>query len=441
MSIYSVGTHTPSSLQTVPFWTEDIPRPADLPTASLPDWVDVAVIGSGYTGLHAARTVAKAGGSVVVLEQETIGWGASSRNGGMANPGLKESAANLFKHYGAARGRALWDWSLAAIDFLEATIRDEGIACDFGRYGQVVLAAKPSHLPQMRAEVRWHREMLGDSAPELLGPAELASEIGSPAFFGGIRDPRAAGLHPAKYVFGLAHAAARAGALLVERTRVRAVTGKPGSYLLTTDGGQMQAREVLLATNGYTTDLVPAARRGIFSGGSYIITTPPLTQEMQAALSPRGRMFYDSKHFLNYFRLTPDGRMLFGGRHNLSADLDLQTSATELRKRMVEVFPALVDVPITHSWTGRLGLTFDLMPHAGRVQDGPAPGLFYAYGYGGHGVAVAGYLGYAVGSLLAGRTVDNPLLGLPHPRYFFTPYERYYLPLVSAWFRFLDRIS
>lgn len=418
-----------------------MPRPADLPIGQPPERVDVAVIGGGYTGLHAARAIAKAGGHVVVLEQETIGWGASSRNGGMANTGLKESALNLIKHYGPERGRALWQWSLEAIDFLEATIREEGIECDFARHGQVLLAAKPSHLPALREEVRGHRELLGDTVPELLGPAELASEIGSPIFFGGIRDRRAAGLHPAKYVFGLARAAARAGAILVEQARVQGVRAVPGGYMLVTTAGTVQAREVLLATNGYTTGLIPAARRGIFSGGSYIITTPPLSPEMQHYLSPRGRMFYDSRHFLNYFRLTPDGRMLFGGRHNLSPDLDLHTSARELRKRLVEVFPALADTPVTHSWTGRLGLTFDLMPHAGRIQGGPAPGIFYAYGYGGHGVAVAGYLGYAVGRLLAGQPVDNPLFGLPHPRYFFTPYERYYLPLVSAWFRFLDRVS
>jgi glycine/D-amino acid oxidase-like deaminating enzyme len=133
--------------------------------------------------------------------------------------------------------------------------------------------------------------------------------------------------------------------------------------------------------------------------------------------------------------------MLFGGRHNLSTDLPLDQSATELRKRMIEVFPQLVDAPISHAWTGKLGLTFDLMPHAGRLQHGTLPGIFYAYGYGGHGVAVASYLGHMMGKLLTGEPVDNPILDVPHARYFFTPYEKLYLPLVSTWFRFLDRIS
>src|SRR5690606_30960332 len=150
--------------------------------------------------------------------------------------------------------------------------------------------------------------------------------------------------------------------------------------------GSLVAHQVFLATNGYTSNLVAPARRGIFSGGSYIITTTPLPQAVQDAVSPKGRMFYDSKHFLNYFRLTPDGRMLFGGRHNLSADLPLAHSANELRARMTQLFPQLRDVPLSHSWTGKLGLTFDLMPHAGLISNGSFTGVHYAYGYGGHGV-------------------------------------------------------
>ena len=428
-------------MKTVPFWTDGDIRPVDLPIAPPPDQVDVAVIGSGFTGLHAARTVALAGATVAVLEAETIGWGASSRNGGMLNPGLKEAAPGLFRRYGAERGRRLWEWSMAAIDFAEQVIKEERIDCNFSRSGQVVLAAKPQHLAAMREEVAWHARHLDDHVPELVGPADLDDEIGSTEYFGGLRDARAAGVQPARYAYGLAVAAARAGAQLVEHAAVRSIRRQQGRYELVTAQGVVSAREVLLATNGYTSNLIPTARRGIFTGGSYIITTEPLSPELQAAVSPRGRMFYDSKHFLNYFRVTPDGRMLFGGRHNLSADLALEHSAMELRARMVQVFPQLADIPISHSWTGRLGLTFDLVPHAGRLSDGPAPGVFFAYGYGGHGVGVAGYLGHQMGRLLAGQPADNPFVELPFRRYFFTPYEKLYLPLVSAWYRWLDVVS
>ena len=428
-------------MQLKPFWTEDFPRPLEIPTSPQPHSVDVAIIGGGYTGLHAAAVLAASGASVAVLESQIIGWGASSRNGGMVNPGLKLSAPELFHRYGSKEGERLWRWSLAAMDFVERFVQTEAISCDFARTGQVVLAYKPTHFIALRREADWHASHLGDTVPQVVGPAELASEIGAHGYYGGLQDARAAGLHPAKYVYGVARAAAQAGAQLVEQATVRSLRQVADHYELITPYGSLTAQTVLLATNGYTGNLIPEARRGIFAGGSYIITTEPLSPELQQSVSPRRRMFYDSKHFLNYFRLTPDGRMLFGGRHNLSADLPLEHSASELRKRMVEVFPQLSGTSLSHSWTGKLGLTFDLMPHAGRIQNGPHKGVFYAYGYGGHGVAVASYLGHMMGNLLAGKPFDNPILDLPHHRYFFTPHERLYLPLVSIWFRFLDRIS
>jgi glycine/D-amino acid oxidase-like deaminating enzyme len=427
-------------MQLRPFWTDDFPPPTNLAVPQ-PDRVDVAIIGSGYTGLHAAHVLATYGAEVAVLETHTVGWGASSRNGGMVNPGLKLAAPALFRRFGEKEGWRLWQWSMDAIDFVEHFIVAQAIDCHFTRHGQLVLAYKPQHFTAMRHEVAWHARYLGDTIPQLVGPAELDSEIGSPGYFGGIRDTRSAGLHPAKYVFGLARVASSAAAQIIENTPVQAIRKVGYEFELTTSQGILTAKNVLLATNGYTNNLVPAARRGVFAGGSYIITTEPLAPEVQQSVSPHGRMFYDSKHFLNYFRLTPDGRMLFGGRHNLSTGLPLEQSATELQKRMVEVFPQLEGIPISHSWTGKLGLTFDLMPHAGCLSSGPLQGIYYAYGYGGHGVAVASYLGHMMGKLLAEIPADNPILDVPHARYFFTPYEKYYLPLVSAWFRFLDRIS
>lgn len=427
-------------MQLTPYWTENVPPPSNIASPQ-PQNVDVAIVGAGYTGLHAAHVLAQQGAAVAVLEAHHVGWGASSRNGGMANPGLKLAAPELFHHYGAVPGENLWRWSMAAIDFVEQFIHSYSIACDFARNGQVVLAYKPQHFVALRREVAWHQQHLNDKIPQIIGPAELSSEIGSPGYYGGILDERAAGLHPAKYVFDLAQAAHHTGALIVENAPVQSINKTDGGYELMTQYGAIRAKRVLLATNGYTNSLVPNARDGIFSGGSYIITTEPLPAELQQSVSPHRRMYYDSKHFLNYFRLTPDGRMLFGGRHNLSTDLPLDQSARELRRRMVEVFPQLSNVQISHAWSGKLGLTFDLMPHAGRIKHGEHRGIDYAYGYGGHGVAVASYLGHMMGRMLAEVPYDNPMLELPHPRYFFTRYEKYFLPLVSTWFRFLDRVS
>jgi glycine/D-amino acid oxidase-like deaminating enzyme len=224
---------------------------------------------------------------------------------------------------------------------------------------------------------------------------------------------------------------------LVENAGVTRIRRENGAYRLITPRGEVRAREVLLATNGYTTpDVAPKARSGVMPIGSYIISTEPLPGALQEELSPKGRMFYDSKQYLNYFRLSPDGRMVFGGRNNLSTTLDLAESARRLHARMLEVYPQLEGYPLTHSWTGKLGVTYDLMPHVGREK-----GVWFAYGYGGHGVSIASYLGYQVGQMLAGAPADVPFIDIPHPRFFFTRWDRFYLPFVAQYYRLLDALG
>lgn len=423
-------------MKTTPFWTEDFPRPADLPTHPLPSQVDVAIVGGGYTGLNAARVLAQNQVSVVVLERHTIGWGASSRNGGMATVGIKAPVKVMIQRYGEAMGQAFWQASLDAIDLIEQLVQTEGLDCDFQRRGHLALAYKPTHFDTMRTNVEWYKKTLNHHTVRLVTPDELQSEIGTTAFYGGLADEYSAGLHPAKYVYGLARATARHGACLCENVAVQRIEKVGNGYQLHTSQGNVQAREVLIATNGYTDRLIPALKPKIFPVGSYIVVTEPLPPDLQQKLSPKGRMFYDTKNFLNYFRLTPDGRMLFGGRNNLSTNLDLHDSAERLTKRMLEIFPDLAGIPITHSWTGQLGLTFDLMPHIGRVN-----GIHYAFGYCGHGVSIATYLGTEVGLILAGKKNSSPFADIKHQTMFFYRNKPWFLPFAAWYYRFLDWIS
>ncbi|MFN2105103.1 MAG: NAD(P)/FAD-dependent oxidoreductase [Candidatus Promineifilaceae bacterium] len=421
-------------MKTTPFWTDDFPRPSDLPLAEeLPERVDVAIIGSGYTGLSAALVLAKSGASVAVLERETMGWGASSRNGGMTMPGLKQGMPQVIDKYGPEIGRTLWQASIDAIYLIDRLVKEEQIDCHWQIDGYMALAAKPSHFENMKKKKAWFADQLGYTDLRLVSPNEIRSEIGTAAYYGGLVGELGAGLHPAKYVFGLARAAARRGIHLCEHAGVTALEKQNGAFRLNTARGPLFAAEVVLATNGYTDRLVPACKPKLFPVGSYPIVTEPLSPELQEKLSPRGRMFYDSKWLLSYFRLTPDGRMLWGGRNNLNTDLDLKESARILRRQMVDAFPELVEIPITHSWTGKLGITFDLLPHIGRAQ-----GVHYVFGYGGHGLSLATYLGAEMGKLLTGELASSPFAEIPHQTMFFYRNEPWFLPFAAWYYRFLD---
>lgn len=422
-------------MKTTPYWTDGLDRPVELRDHPLPSRVDVAIVGGGYTGLNAARVLCQHGARVVVLERETIGWGASSRNGGMLTTGIKAPAEVMVKRYGKDLGRVFWQASLDAIDLVEKVVEEEEIQCFYRRSGHVSLAYKPSHFDRMYRKAEWFERVL-DHRLRVVPPATLAEEIGSPSYFGGLVDEHSAGLDPARYVLGLAASLARRGVTFCEKADVEQIERTGRHFNLHTSRGLVMAEEVLVATNGYTDGLVGELRRRTFPMGSYIIVTEPLSEETHSRLSPKGRMFYDSKIFLNYFRVTPDGRMLFGGRNNLSPDLDLIESAGRLRRRMVEVFPDLAEIPVTHTWNGRLGLTFDLMPHIGRVN-----GIHYALGYCGHGVSIATYVGTDAGLLLAGVKQSSPFLEIGHPTRFFYRHRPWFLPLAALYYRLQDWLS
>lgn len=431
------------SLKERPFWIDTVTIPSGDASSGLPEAVDVAVIGGGFTGLSAARTLAQRGARVAVLEAETFGWGASSRNGGMVLTGLKLSAETLIARYGREAARQMYAASLAAIDLVEQLVREEHIACDFARTGHLEVAYKPAHFEQLRRSAELIEREFGHRM-RVVAPNDLGKEIGSGVYHGGLVDQVSAGLNPARYVAGLVQAATRVGAALKDHTRVQRVEPEARSgakgYRITTSCGTLWAREVFVGTSGYTGQATPALQRKIIPIGSYIVVTQPLPETWARAASPGNRMIYDSKHFLYYFRLTPDRRMLFGGRAAFFPETTrtIRRSAAILHGAMLSVFPALRDVKLEYAWGGTLDFAFDTMPHAGRLG-----GLYYALGYAGHGVGMATYLGTRMGAVICGEKDENPFGGLPFPGAPLGLYNGrpWFLPLVGAWYKLLDRIS
>jgi len=419
----------------IPFWQDDFPRPDTLPVSLLPESVDVAVVGGGYTGLTAAYTLAKSGVETAILEQDRIGSGASSRHAGIVTTGFRQSLANLFDWHGEALGRQLWQASLEAVDLVGEIVADEGISCDFTRRGHLTLAAKPSHFKSMQALVAWFDSEL-DFSLELLSPEETATAVGSATYHGGMVNEWSASLHPSKYLYGLAGAVARHGGLLCEKTAVTRLEKYAHGFLVHTSQGTVKAREVLLATNGYTGKLVRSVQRLVFPMNSVAIVTEPLTTAQQTYLNPDGRTAQDSRWLHHYFRLTPDGRFLFGSHRHWRLEPDLLDCAAALRQQMAQRFPLLADVPLSHVWAGNLGQTFDLVPHIGRLN-----GVHYALGYSGQGVALSAYLGREAGLLLSGQKRTSPFVAIQPVTHFY--YRRYgrFAPLLSHYYRFLDWIS
>ena len=257
-------------------------------------------------------------------------------------------------------------------------------------------------------------------------------------------DEASAGLNPARYVAGLGRAALKAGACVREQTRLLRIEretreGAPG-WKITTSGGPLWARDVLVGTSGYTGAATPQLRRKIIPIGSYIITTQVLPQALARELIPRQRMIYDSKNYLYYYRLTPDNRMLFGGRAAFfpeTADT-VRKSAQILRRGMIEVYPQLRATKVEFMWGGTLDFAFDIMPHAGQID-----GLYYALGYAGHGVAMATLQGQLMAEQIAGEEVENPFVGIPFPGAPLGLYDGkpWFLPLAGAWYKVLDWVS
>jgi glycine/D-amino acid oxidase-like deaminating enzyme len=405
----------------------------------LPEKVNVAIVGGGYTGLSAARILAKNGVHVAVLEANTIGWGASSRNGGMVLTGLKLGMQSVMKKYGRNLARKLFQCSLEAIDIVEQIVKEENIDCGFRRYGHLLTANKPKHYDALKEDVEFMEKEFNHRL-HLLSRTEQRAEIGSNIYYGALLDECSGGLNPAQYVAGLAQAAAKAGATLHARARVKRLERRENRFLVETERGSLSAESVLVATSGYTGKITSKLQKKIVPIGSFIIATERLSDGLVKELIPNNRMIFDYKHFLNYFRLW-DNRLIFGGRAAFFPETSdtIQRSAEILRHDMIQVYPQLKDVKIEYVWGGTLDFAFDMMPHVGEME-----GIFYSLGYAGHGVAMATYLGKTVAeSMIQGNIKEHPFASFAFPGAPLGLYNGFpwFLPFAGAWHKILDWIE
>ena len=421
------------------YWHTTVRMPDDTQLTPLPSKADVAVIGGGFTGLSAARTLAKRGVKVAVLEANTIGWGASSRNGGMVLTGLKLSMETLYKKYGAETAKALFQCSLDAIKTVEQIVEEESIDCGFARRGSLLVANKPAHYQAMIESAEFMEREFGHKL-RLVPRSEQRQEIGTDLYYGGLVDDVSGGLNPAQYVAGLARAAEKAGASLHACARVKKIDRTGTGFRVQTERGDISAEKVLVATSGYTGGATPRLQRKIIPIGSFIIATEELPAEVVQGLSPHQRMMFDYRHYLNYFRIWQN-RLIFGGRAAFFPEDQhtLRSSADILRNDMLRIYPQLKDAKVEYVWGGTLDFAFDMMTHIGEMD-----GMAFALGYAGHGVALATYLGKAVGDgMLDGSLAKQPFASVAFPGAPLGLYNGWpwFLPFAGMWHRILDWVE
>ncbi len=413
--------------------------PDDSNLTPIPEKVDVAIIGGGYTGLSAARTLALRGVKVVVLEAETIGWGASSRNGGMTLTGLKVPMQTVIKKYGRETAKELFQCSLDSVDTVEQIVKEENINCGFARTGHLLAANKPKHYEALKDEVDFMAQEFNHKV-HLVAPKDLRSEIGTDVYHGALVDEVSAGLNPAQFAAGLADAAQKAGAMLCARARVDRLRRGENRFVVETERGALSAESVLAATSGYTGNVTKNLRKKIIPIGSFIIATEKLSDELAYELSPKNRMIFDYKHFLNYFRLW-DNRLIFGGRAAFFPENEntIAQSGEILRREMISVYPQLKDAKVEFAWGGTLDFAFDQMTHVGELD-----GIFYSLGYAGHGVAMGTYLGKTVAeAMLNGNIKEHPFAKFNFPNAPLGLYDGnpWFLPFAGLWHKILDWVE
>ena len=417
-----------------PYWWDHTPSPEI--EADLPARTDVLVIGSGYTGLHCALETARAGRETLVIDAERAGWGCSTRNGGHISGEIKPGYDQLRSRYGESSARALITEARFALEWIGDFVDSHAIDCDYRRCGRFIGAHSRRQFELMARSVE--RQPPGLEKPlRIVDKAEQGSEIDSDFYHGGLVVDEHCSLDPARYHRGLIELVQAANARVVGDCAALSISPEGEGFRVETSRGSLLAKDVVVATNGYTGGVSAWQQRRVIPIGSYMLATEEMSPERAQQLMPTRRVFSDTRRIVVYFRLSPDGRrLLFGGRVSVF-ESDPVKSLPALREEMLGIFPQLEDLAISHTWMGFVAYTFDHLPHLGR-QDG----IYYAMGYCGSGICLASYFGNLIGRRLVGARDADSAFERPvfqtRPLYYGKPW---FLASAVRYYQVLDRLS
>ena len=371
-------------------------RTLNLPDASLvPARTDVCVIGAGFTGLSTALELARAGRKVAVFDTGPVGWGATGRNGGQICTGFSPGMGKFEKQLGETDARICFDVAEAGKRLIEQRIKDNAIECDLA-WGFLHTASRPGHMDELK-ELRDEFEKYGVKDCTILSKEQLADKLGSKAYHGAMREQDSGHMHPLNYALGLADAVTSLDGQIFENTKVASLQGGTSPSITLASGQTVSCNQIVVACNGYIGTLVPGLSHHVMPVASYMVATEPLGENRARSLIRNNEAVCDSNYVVDYFRLSADNRLLFGGRCSYSG-IHPNDLGANMKPRALQVFPQLADVKMEYGWGGYTGITHNRLPEMGRIDTS----IYYAQGYSGQGLVLSGMFGKLMADAIMG---------------------------------------